>query len=538
MIEKYKPKTWVDYKTPITADELNRMEDGILNATNAINAYQIMTGFSYTPVLDGMSDLELEITARYETARTGKVFATKHNKFAVNTSSYGEKILDSVGLNCTPSTDKTVGQDDFIQYLPFQWEHVNYVRDDDDGFARPIAIEGRSNYKTSGTVDVGSMSATFWWKYVEDETSYTIYLSDMPHPELGLVPWYEAVKADGSVYPYYIGSSYASVIASDGLLRSQPNLSPDYTQSHNSMISNYQKKGKGYWGCGTEFTLHGLIFSEIKYGTANVQKYAQGCTGYSFQTKCALGETGVKRVLSKSAWACDVGNVVSVGKANGTNTDRNNTSMNSLANRVRVKSMETVVIDGTTYYALNLDTNTTFDTDTDTYVSSMPCYSGETDAVVDHYDGSVVSNTNQRHTFRLHGREYMNGQYYVSANAGLKMIDGNWHVMVAPKGEKHNTGLTGYVDSGYIPYNGGTDYWVGEWNCNPAYGQTFPSAKGSSNSLGVGDMAYVGGANVAENSTREYLIGGHLWNWSDAGLLLVSCWTRLGYSWWNIASHD
>ena len=537
MISKYKPKIWQNYKTPILADDLNRYEEWLKKLTDEINSYQITLGYPYC--LDGLSDLELEIASRYETARTGKVFATKHYKFAVNTTSYGEKILDSVGLTCTPSTDKTVGNDDFIKYLPFQWEHVNYIRDDDDGFARPVAIEGRPNYKNTGNVDVGSMSATFWWKYVEDETTYTIYLSDMPHPELGLIPWYEAVKADGTVYPYYIGSSYFSAIGDDGLLRSIPNKSPAYNQSHNNLITNYQKKGKGYWGAGTEFVLHGVVFSEIKYGTANIQKYAQGCTAYSFQSKVALAETGVKRVLSKTAWECDVGSVVSVGHANSSgSTDRGYAEMHNIADRVRVKSMETVAIDGTTYYALNLDVDTTFDTDVNTYVSSMPCYTGETDAVVDHYDGSNISYTNARHTFRLHGREYLNGLYFVPSNAGLMMKDNNWHVMYAPKGAKHNTGLSGYSDGGYIPYNDGVDYWSGDWNCNAGNGIVYPSSKGSSNSLGIGDMCYVGGKNIAEGTIREYLLCGSLWDWSAAGLLFVYCGVWLGHARWRIGSRD
>lgn len=501
--------------------------------------YEKLAQMSYAYKTDGMSQLELETTARYETARTGKVFATKHYKFAVNTTSYGDKILDSAGLTCTPSTDKTVGQDDFIQYLPFQWEHVNYVRDEDDGFARPVAIEGRPNYKTSGSVDVGTMSATFWWKYVEDETTYTIYLSDMPHPELGLIPWCEAVKADGTVYPYYIGSAYPSVIGEDGLLRSLPNLSPAYNQSHNGNITAYQKKGAGYWGAGTEFVLHGLIFSEIKYGTANIQQYGQGCTGYSFQTKCSVAETGVKRVLSKTQWGADIGNVVSVGVARTSdgNIDRGVSEIHSKANRVRIASIEQVEIDGTTYYALNLECEETFDTDTDTIVSSMPCYSGETDAVIDHYDGSKYSNTNARHTFRLHGREYLNGLYFVASNAVLLMKDGDWHVMFAPKGTKRNAGLTGYSDGGVIPYNDGTDYWIGDWK-GTYDGIAYPSAKGSSNSLGVGDMIYIGANNAAEGSTREYLLCGALRYRSNAGLLFVSCRDRLGSAGWHFGSRD
>lgn len=498
----------------------------------------VATQFPYN--LEGFSQLEKEITARYESARTGKVFAIRHKKFTVDPSPVGEKLLDSVGLNCTPSTDTVQGQDDFMQYLPFQWEHCNYIRDADDGFARPTAIEGRENYKNSGNVDVGCISATFWWKRVDTDADYTIYLSDMPHPELALVPWYEAVKADGSVLPYYIGSAYSSVSGDDELPRSLPGGVPLYNQSHNGNIVSYQKKGKGYWGCGNEYITHGAIFSDIKYGTPNIQQYAQGCVGFNVQKKCAVAETATTRVLIDKQDFFYAGCCVSVGVARSSdgNTDRGLSEIHSIANRVKVKTIETVEIEGVAYCALYLDVDTPFDTNTEVYVSSMPCFSGETDAVIDHYDGSFMSYSNNCHTFRLHGREYLDGMYFTSANTALLMKDGNWHVMHARKGMQHNTELTGYDDVGYIPYNDGTDYWCGDWECDMATGVSYPSSVGKSNVMGAGDMVYAGGKNVKEGEKRNHLCLGDLWSWSIAGLFFVNCWSWLGDGGWNSASRD
>ena len=498
----------------------------------------VATQFPYN--VEGLSQLEKEITARYESARTGKVFAIRHKKFAVDPSPIGEKLLDSVGLECTPSTDTVQGQDDFMQYLPFQWEHCNYIRDEDDGFARPTAIEGRENYKNSGNVDVGCISATFWWKRVDTDADYTIYLSDMPHPELALVPWYEAVKADGSVLPYYIGSAYPSVNGDDGLPRSLPGGVPLYNQSHNGIITAYQKKGKGYWGCGDEYITHGAIFSEIKYGTPNIQQYAQGCVGFSVQKKCAVAESATTRVLIDKQDIFYVGCCVSVGVARSSdgNTDIGLAEIHSIANRVKVKAIETVEIEGVAYCALYLDVDTPFDTNTEVYVSTMPCFTGETDAVIDHYDGSFMSYSNNCHTFRLHGREYLNGMYFTSANTGLIMKDGNWHVMHARKGMQHNTELTGYDDVGYIPYNDGTDYWCGDWECDMATGVSYPSSVGKSNVLGAGDMVYVADKNVKEGEKRNHLSLGNLGTWSIAGLFSVNCWRWVGNGWWACASRD
>lgn len=498
----------------------------------------VATQFPYN--LEGLSQLEKEITARYESARTGKVFAIRHKKFAVDPSPIGEKLLDSVGLECTPSTDTVQGKDDFMQYLPFQWEHCNYVRDEDDGFARPIAIEGRENYKKSGSVDIGCISATFWWKRVDTEEDYTIYLSDMPHPELALVPWYEAVKADGSVLPYYIGSAYSSVNGDDGLPRSLPGGVPLYNQSHNGNIVLYQKKGKGYWGCGNEYVTHGAIFSEIKYGTPNIQQYAQGCVGFSTQKKCAVAETATTRVLIDKQDPFYVGCCVSIGvaRASDGNTDRGLAEIHSIANRVKVKTIETVEIEGTNYCALYLDIDAPINVDTETYVTTMPCFTGETDAVIGHYDGSFMSYSNNNHTFRLHGREYLDGMYFTSASTVLLMKDGNWHVMHARKGMQHNTELTGYDDVGYIPYNDGTDYWCGDWNCNMATGVSYPSSVGKSNVMGAGDMVYVGGKNVKEGEKRNHLCLGALWHWSSAGLFYVDCGAWVGSGGWYSASRD
>lgn len=536
MSVNYAKKTWQNNEI-LLADDLNHIEEGIVRAIFQANQNEKrIATFEIPPYLiNNLSDLEKELYAKYQMSRTGKVFATKHQKYAVNTSSFGTKIHDSEGLVCEASTATQEGRDDFEEYLPFQWEHCNYVRDD-DGTARPTALEGRPNYKTTGAVDVGCVSATFWWKFEEDDTSYTIYMSDMPHPEMALVPWIEAVKTDGTVLPFYAGSAYFSGIASDGLLRSQPNLSPAYNQSHNTCITDYQKKGKGYWGAGMEFITHGIIFSELKFGTANVQKWSQGYTSYSFQNTCALAEKGVKRVLSKSAWACDVGNCVSVSSGGLTKApDRSETTCHTKADRVRVKSMEEITISGTKYYALNLDVGTAFDTTTDTYVTSMPCWNGETDKVFGHHDGAVVNNA--RHTTRIHGREYNNGQWFVAANCGLYAIDHKWHIYYAPKGTAHNTGLSGYTDGGYIILT--SDGWVGDYKINHNCAIAYPFEGGGGSAVGLGDYYYAGSiASAPDGTTREVLIGGALWNGSASGLLSLYCGNGLGYAGWVSASRD
>ena len=66
---------------------------------------------------------------------------------------------------------------------------------------------------------------------------------------------------------------------------------------------------------------------------------------------------------------------------------------------------------------------------------------------------------------------------------------------------------------------------------------TWPTAKGSGDKTGVGDMAY-GGGNASKNTMREYLQGGDLGNWSLAGASFVSCWNWLGNGLWTYLAAD
>ena len=73
-----------------------------------------------------LSALEQSLAKRFAAQRNGKVFATKIYRFAFNTTSMGERLRDSVGLTCEPSTDTTVGQDDFITASPiFTYQRCN-----------------------------------------------------------------------------------------------------------------------------------------------------------------------------------------------------------------------------------------------------------------------------------------------------------------------------------------------------------------------------------------------------------------------------
>lgn len=488
-----------------------------------------------------LSELEQSLAKRFAAQKNGKVFATKVWHYATNHTSVGEWLRDSVGLTCEPSTDTVEGKDDFEAASPiFQWYRCNYTRDA-DSTARVSCMEGSPAYRKTGAVDIGTLSPTFYWT-VENHGTYDVWMiSDSEHPELGLVPWVEAVTAGGKILPYYVDSFGYSVRASDGLLRAQAG-SPVYNQSYNGMITDYQKKGEGYWGSFSSRTLLGYIFYIIKYAGKSSQATFAGCSSFNVQVKCALGETGVKRVLLASDNGFYAGACVSVGVAgSNSNIDRANASMNSLAGRVLIKSIEKVTIDSKEYTALNLDTTKTFDTTTDTYVSSMPCWTGQTDKVIGHHDGSYLSNTDGKHTFRIKGVEYMNGQAIIDSNVVMERADaeGLWKQYVAPKGVKHVANAhPGYVLAGAIPTATG-DYWSGDVEVDPSTGNFNPCSVGGGDSVGTGDMVWgpQSGAGT-EGELREKYGLGFLWSVRSVGLCSVHCGSVLWRAYWYCGSCD
>ena len=218
--------------------------------------------------------------------RTGKLYGTKVWKSAVNNSQTLEKTYDNEWLVCVPSTDTTVGQDDYADIPLFQWVRCTYKRYD-DGFAYPTAIEGDGNYSEEGDVDCGSLMRTFYYKEIDNDDYTELIISDSPNHVLGLKPWGQAVRADGTVMPYFINSRYHSIVGTDGKLYSNRGRI-SRNQCHNNMITNYQKKGAGYWGAGSDRYTFAQIMMFIKYGTKSIKKVMAGVTNHNVQIKASI----------------------------------------------------------------------------------------------------------------------------------------------------------------------------------------------------------------------------------------------------------
>ena len=484
------------------------------------------------------------------TINTGKLYGVKIWKSSVNPTSTCEKTRDNVGLVCEPSTAKVKGRDDYENIPLFQWKRCNYKRYD-DGFAYPIVFEGEEGYNNLDNADVGIIYNTFYYAFIDNGDYEELIISNKPNVQLGLRPFEEAVRADGTIMPYFIMSAYHASLGSDGLLHSLPNKKCELFMSHGLMIDKFQKKGKGYWGAGSNRYTFAQIMMLIKYGTKDIQSVMDGCISYSVQLKASIQSATKQKyfpILKSDKSKFIVGSTVSVGYGNlsgsNINNDRNIGTMHKYADRCTILRVEDLP-DGTNA-GVYLDSEP-FDTmpvdvsgkQAEIMISSMPWSNGDTDKVIGHHDGQSVKD--DKHPFRIQGIEFLNGAYFLASDTvTIFNADYSKDVYLAKRGVAHSKSETTikntYTKIGRIPSssNGqGSDYWVGDITHKD--GAWYPSSELSSQ-LSYKDRLYAGG--TATSGTREFLQGGYLRLGSHAGLTFLDCWNGLSWTSWAVACAD
>ena len=494
------------------------------------------------------------LEAFFGSMRNGKVYQTELYLTGTNPTSDGIKTLANKGMVCEPSTDTVEGRDDYEHVGIFNWFNCNYVTDD-YGRKIPTAIEGWGNgYKNDGSVDVGVVAMTPYWSVVEKDGKQIWTLSDTPNDDYGLVPWETARKEDGSYASYVVHSKYISGIGTDGLLRSFSGSKPERNQSYSNMITNYQKKGKGYWGGGKERNLYRILYQVIKYATKNEQTVFQGTTNYNFQYAAAVQRDTKETyfpVTNAQAANIIVGAYVSVGygsvSGSNVNNDRGVGTIHKYADDVKVLRIEDLDENNKAVY---LDVEEGFTTTpvaiSDTVnapitMSSMHWWSGSTDKVIGKHDGSLTSNTDGKHPYRVMGIEDAVGGYIVYADSVMVFKeDYSKDVYIARRGTKHVTDeatiKSTYKLIGNIPANDGADFWIGDIGVDTETCAWFVKAVGSSDRQGWGDRCYAGGKSTS--GTREDLGRGSLGAGADGGPVFVHCWVGLDGAGWDVLGCD
>jgi hypothetical protein len=219
-----------------------------------------------------------------------------------------------------------------------------------------------------------------------------------------------------------------------------------------------------------------------------------------------------------------------------------------------VLKKETVTLDGVDYVGIYLDIPSeqafdTLDTDVstatypDTYspamLSTMPWWSGSTDAVIGKHDGSLKSNTDSKHPFRIMGIEAQIGAWDVVCDTVMRInADYSTDFFQAPKGVAHSTNTT-TITSTYTligtmdkDVGGSTSFWVGD--ATSPNGIFYPSARGNGDSKGCGDQCY----RNTGTGWREVLRSGLLRSGSPDGCASLDCAAGLALAHWRYAVAD
>ena len=260
-------------------------------------------------------------------------------------------------------------------------------------------------------------------------------------------------------------------------------------------------------------------------------------------------------VTKDQAANVEIGSCVSVGYGTWVNnkvdtSGRGNANLHKYADRVRVLKKEAIDENNVAIYLDITEGFTTTDVSIDdthtsaVILTSMPCFSGITDAVLGHYDGSPVSNTNAHFTYRLQGREYLWGQLCIASDTVMEFqSDYSRIVYTAPRGVAHTSNedniRSTYKRVGTITPFGGADNNdtpIGDVMIDVDTGVWYPYSKASGTSVGVGDYIWAGGK--ATSGFREYLQSGLLGGGSNAGACYLNCRNDLSNANWNYGACD
>lgn len=479
-----------------------------------------------------------------------KTFGTKFYNFGTSQTTQGELCDDSAEIGVTtPSTNTVKGNDPLHQQFAFWTVEVEYEIDANGEIEIKSVAKVDSSFNRGGTNGmVGVAQKTGWLSITNDSVNWWVRYRTAQAP--GYVPIAEGVSpVDNKPRAFVVHAKYMGGKGADGKPTSASGLAPlNYTWSHNSQIAEWRKRGANYAGISICDIFFRILMFWLKYAKKGNSGTMEGCTSYNFQYKCAVAETGVTRVLLTEAQAKNllVGSSVIVGDVgSGTSTDRYVASMYKCAKNVRILSIVSTVVEETTYYAVNLETDTAFDTTTDTYISTMPWWSGSCDDVLG-VDGSPTSCTNGKEPFIIQGLESQIGAYAVVADIidTITVSDDSTTMTINPATVRLAKNIAQSKSANYVDTNKPLTipkpanwawHFIGDLAYDKAHPEfTLPSIIDNGANSGNGFKSAV--SVPTSGGVCEWLSWGYLYGSSACGLACAYLDAGLGLAAWFIAA--
>ena len=534
------PKEEIDHKM----DAVNAMMVQILIKCYGVK--EAMRRF-VSAYADGGEDLSPIVGQFFEAAAStiGETYTSQFPKYSAGTSTEGIKLDDNAGLVCTPSTIAAAGQDDYADLPLFACFDVNYTIDGTS--LEPVILAIKDIYggftKAPANSFVGVMQMTGWVRRTSTDTTKKVEYRATE--ETGFKPLPEAVRVDGTVRGFVIHAKYAAGFNSAWLLSSVSGVQPASLRtgsagstsiSHNGQIAKWREWGDQYCGsslCDIAFV---QLMLEIKYAVLGSAQIMTGCRSYSASYQAAVAETGVTRILLTAANAAYfiIGSCVSLGSTN----DRAKATAYDVCDITKILTIEDVMVDGTAYKAINLDTETPFNTTVETYITPQPWRTGSTDDVPGN-DGSPYSNTNSKEPCKIQGIEIMLGLYEVLADVSLNQDTEKYTVYanrkaseIASDGSGANPAILGTITK---DATANWDY-VAELNWDENSPESYMLGKTFGASPSTGYRAGVYRDGVSTTGWREWMVAGYLNYGSISGFACAHLINDPSYSYWNISA--
>nr|DAI49487.1 MAG TPA: hypothetical protein [Caudoviricetes sp.] len=390
------------------------------------------------------------------TAYTGRKYTLK---YALITSSDPAMtpMDDLAGKTAAPVvTDSTTDVNDWAEEDCMTW----YIRANAlslaDGTMNVTYIEGEDGFDITGSAaPVYTFSLALWIREWSDSNgNYKSWATTNPG---GYYPYEGDIAPDNVKRALTWHPTFCGGLTADGKLTSGAGLASAIEISAVDGLAK-AKMWNAYEGLWNDCDAKWLLdMWQLRHFNLENSGILEGCVSYSADVTVSVAETGVKRVLIPAANLSSfiVGSTVCLSSTarSGTRTFWNK----------RISSIETVTVDGTSYTAVYIETDSTFDTTVGYHLCTLAWFSGSTEALPGHSDGSIVSATSNKYPARIAGIEILNGAYAIGIeplwNATANATSGmDYEAYYCCDSTKLAGALTNYTASG-IKFTGAATGW-------------------------------------------------------------------------------
>lgn len=424
-------------KTPVINAQLDRIAQALENLPdNAANAATLDATFgamldgtnttsifwAWWPLSAANGDSKYKRLSRFAEmaaqAQHDKVYTLRSYHHSVSGDTTMTPLADLAGKTaaqlCTENTEPVA---DWADEDAMTW----YIRANalslQNGHMDIVALEGEEGFDITGEdAPVYTFALSLWINdYTDGQFDYVTFAT-VQKP--GLYPMPGDVGPDNKKraltwHPTFPGSLNSAGALTSGAGRPPYNFVGASTGIQKARLMTAYE---GLWNdCDSRWLLY---MWQLRHFNLENSGIADGCQSYNNQDLVAMPEENTRRVLLAAGRAAAYipGSNIALGDMGGdaaASKDRGQAhTRNILANAI-IGSVETVTIEETQYAALNLILDEPITVPQVALVSTMPYWSGDTEALPGHKDGCRVSLTGGKTPLRVAGVEVMDGAYTI-----------------------------------------------------------------------------------------------------------------------------